>query len=608
MDSETFVYTPAFLRRKAVGYLTLAVVYSMFVLATTAVYARRMRAVRHHALWLNIIHVGSALGLSVLFCLGNAFRPTFPCFLNLWGYHALGFLWVFSFIARNLRFLFQYEYHQAKLRAPALDTRPVRTDGPGGCDTARLRPATRPAAAPWYDRLSFPALVQRIPWMRKRQLFSEPSLIRLLLGLLCLLFVYLVFVQTFSTRFRVAPLATRCDLAAEYVVVVGIMAVHLAVACPLFVFWTWGMDEAYGLRREVQVEIAIGYLSYALFQASFLARATLYPYFAGNMFLMAGLAAGHVMLVVAPLLYERDWMYQRRPSVTPSGLEVAPDLFPGRFKKKPSLLPSDAAATGLPAFLAGRVDDATDLMTFGAGGFTESLGDTAQFERLKLSAAKCFATELILFLEDYQCLKHHTVQATRTPDGALNPAQDHDTNSDPVVRTNPLQRLVALGRSPSQFLHKFHRPASQRAALASRRPNLTDPSVSIVDTLARLAPAAPPGDGGQASDHDHSDDGATTAEEDNTSEDGPARPRAHDPAAVPGSVQPLYYNFYLRYIRPDSDFAVNLPAHLVAPLEDAMRDRQFSLTMFDLAWREVLNMLFENVYPHYLRQRQRGEC
>ncbi|RKP39136.1 hypothetical protein BJ085DRAFT_37992, partial [Dimargaris cristalligena] len=306
MATDTFNYTPEFIRRKTIGYMTFAAIYTLLAVLTTILYLRRIRRAAHESLWLNLIHIVSALLLAILFCAGNAFRPHFPCFLNLWLYHIFGLLWVFSFIARNLRFLFQYEYHQAKLRAPTLDNQLTDLRDPAGLDAdpgvdakapsafalvlpgdtnpasaTSLKPLTtttphdhqqhHPLAPPpcnnhsprstedsssafsssssfhlrppskwltgtdpgtcalgaahsettrrWWSKLSFQALVQRIPWMRKRVIFSETYMIRTLACLLCALFVYLVFVQTYSTRFAATPvITTQCDVAFEYAV------------------------------------------------------------------------------------------------------------------------------------------------------------------------------------------------------------------------------------------------------------------------------------------------------------------------------------------------------------------------------------------------------
>ncbi|KAJ1971891.1 hypothetical protein H4R34_005595 [Dimargaris verticillata] len=70
--------------------------------------------------------------------------------------------------------------------------------------------------------------------------------------------------------------------------------------------------------------------------------------------------------------------------------------------------------------------------------------------------------------------------------------------------------------------------------------------------------------------------------------------------AVPRRLHSLYYNFYCRYIVPESDFAVNLSHPIVNNLESVMRTREYALDMFDAAHRAVLDLLFENVYPNYV--------
>ncbi|KAJ1976828.1 hypothetical protein H4R34_003827, partial [Dimargaris verticillata] len=370
MASKYFVWTNEFVRRKQMGYITLAGVYFVFVAATTAVYLHRTRRLLHQSLWLNAVHIGSALVLGMMFALNNAFAPWFPCFINLWGYHLFGFLWVFSFIARALRFLFQYEYHQAKLNAPTLGSQFKGLGGstPAGLDASPAhlpsqkqaeallaysiaQPAsegghashsTLPSHGPtaschsmalvarawsvppptkvssrhrvnlcdshctryawhrWWHQLQFKALMDRVPWIRKRRIFSERMLLQVLVVLLWALFVYLVFVQTFSPHFTVDPITTHCPVVAEYVLIYIILVIYICITCPAVLFWVWNTDEPYGLRRDLTVEIVLCMIFYPLFHFTSELAPQMAPYFSPSMFLFVGFFLGHIMLVVVP--------------------------------------------------------------------------------------------------------------------------------------------------------------------------------------------------------------------------------------------------------------------------------------------------------------------
>ncbi|KAJ1649413.1 hypothetical protein IWQ61_009496 [Dispira simplex] len=815
----------------------------MFVMVSTSLYFHFTQRARFQARWLNLIHILSAAALCVVFGVENAIQPHFPCFLDLWFYNILGFLWVFSFIARGLRFFFQYEYHQAKLQAPNLDSQVKDSKNPGGLDNFSVKaphssgfgqadndgqgsgndngtsiitmsvgtqrkwvpelsssstilahggdpgqgpgshsdsqhqssPPSLVVVPPvhpihWWDGLRFNAVMQRIPWVRRRKIFSEQYLIRALLVLLCILFVYLVFIQTFSAQFTIEPMVTECSAVAEFTILYFIMAVHFFAASPLFLFWAWGMDEAYGLRREIISEIVLGVLCFPLFLVFTRIHGQLQRYFMGNMFLFIGFFFVHVVVVVFPLFFGQNWVYLRKACMPSEHDPRSGDMvFVGKFKKKPSLNPQDLANTGLQSFMSARKPDdtCTDLMTFQSHGFTEILQDPNQFELFKKTAAKCFSSELTLFLEDYQCLKYHTLtvlqrayekaqrkvgeveQSVQTTPLSIVPSPTVEefilsSESPPMPAmlgpnthfapytmpsakpSGPLMRLLSLGRSASIFTRKREFNCSYRQAKKFGDKDATGSCVTIVKTLEQLDwaivaldwvtqtdacsvskgktknqddtvggvttnaptdrsvsndPLMESGKNGNNGDNGKDDEAAihaiqtancrspksdreelfapgkrftwsddshdpTTSTSSatgsnslpespidkvciasdlptNTNDDGDddsdiddwpqtssfvrtspstvSNTKSISGSKVPYKLHTLYYNFYQRYIVPDSDFAVNLPDRVVQALHQVMQHRTYKLDMFDMAHREVLNMLFENVYPNHLK-------
>ncbi|KAJ1648190.1 hypothetical protein IWQ61_010018, partial [Dispira simplex] len=119
---------PTALHTKAIIYSTCTAVYTLFVVVTTVLFVIRTRKDKYRSAKLMLIETTGTVYLCIVSGLSNAFTPHWPCFLNLWGLYLGSSLWLFGFIARTMRLLFQSEFHQAKLHVTALDAE-HSTDG-----------------------------------------------------------------------------------------------------------------------------------------------------------------------------------------------------------------------------------------------------------------------------------------------------------------------------------------------------------------------------------------------------------------------------------------------------------------------------------------------
>ncbi|PVU88481.1 hypothetical protein BB561_005827 [Smittium simulii] len=70
---------------------------------------------------------------------------------------------------------------------------------------------------------------------------------------------------------------------------------------------------------------------------------------------------------------------------------------------------------------------------------------------------------------------------------------------------------------------------------------------------------------------------------------------------IPNKLIGEFIKFYLKYLEQDTLLAVNVPVKILAPIQATIRNRRFTLGMFDEALQEVLSILYTNTYPVMLK-------
>ncbi|KAJ1959790.1 hypothetical protein IWQ62_004475 [Dispira parvispora] len=692
---------PTVLHTKAIIYSTCTAVYTLFVIVTSVLFVIRTRKDKYRSAKLMLIETTGTVYLCIVSGLSNAFTPHWPCFLNLWGLYLGLSLWLFGFIARTMRLLFQSEFHQAKLHITALDADNSSGDEKPTWD--RVLEKNELKSQSQTRRYRFGRFIERFSWDRKRHWFTERNLIRSTMGGIFIIFVYLTFIQIYSPRFTINPPNTRCDIAWEYAPMYVMVFLHIFVVCPLLTYWLSDIHDAYGLRRDLILETVIAAVSYVLFFSVLRLFGHLKAYFGNTLFLFMGLAIIHFVGVVVPLwktykkpvdsltledLEDPDEDDQStdapngapcdRPSRRSAGnesyklsqaikrqsynfmhppLEPPPPLFESdtlvgfqrgkpesvhnspvtSVKSRVSLAPPPIGSSGktLEHKILTSNTLQSSMTTNRWNGFIQLLSNPRRFENFKYYAAACFCTELTLFLEDYQQLKRRVYplyklrtseQSTRSKNALSLPASDN-TVARNVMQTTPfpmkLSQLPAVQdrrstlpvNSPATDNLSAHRPVPSTSTSTKPPPSpgitpaLPEPSAAldIIDLPMDQQEVSPPHVTIYETvgpvylplqmQYDYSN---------NNNDNNQVQQRlaiAQSPP-VPQHLCPLFYAFYRRYIDPESALALNMPGSYTREVNQNIRNNTFSITMFDEAHKEVLKMLYENVYPRFLKMRR----
>ncbi|KAJ1907708.1 hypothetical protein IWQ60_011810 [Tieghemiomyces parasiticus] len=306
------------IKGKAIIYISFTAVYVIFVVITTGLFIRRTRRDRHRSSRLIAIETIGTLSLCIIAGLGNAFNPHWPCFLNFWGLYIGVMFWFFGFTARTLHLLFQSEFHQAKLHVTALHpdaddesegaiSRANSVQGPTGLRHHRpqrwdqVLERNELKARVETRRYRFGRLLDRISWDRKRHWFAEKTLLLATAVAFGLVLIYLIMVQLNSPHVSVSPINTHCSRSWEYYFMYGLIGVHTTLISPMMAYWLWDMQDAYGLRTELIIEIAVATASYILFFTARDLVPAIRPYVTNTFFLFVGLSIIHFVSVVVPL-------------------------------------------------------------------------------------------------------------------------------------------------------------------------------------------------------------------------------------------------------------------------------------------------------------------
>ncbi|KAJ1972023.1 hypothetical protein H4R35_004914 [Dimargaris xerosporica] len=729
--------TAQFLQNKAIIYIVFTALYVVFVVATTVLFVLRTRSARYRPTKLMVIQTFGTLSLSIVSGLSNALQPYWPCFISLWGLYLGITLWLFGFVARILRLLFQSEIHQAKLHVTALhpDSEAYLqasggNDGFGAQCGAGFNPSSAaslppyPSSAPgpraamelnrprgkadWdqvlernelkstpmvQKRYPFGRMLDNISWARKSWWFSERILIRVFIGLVLIVVAYLVTVQTISPTMRIDPVSTRCNSKWEYILMYILMSLHVLVFCPLMTYWLRGMHDAYGLRRDLVIEVMVAAISYVLYLITTHVFGTYDIYFSSSMFLFIGSGIVHFIGVVIPL-----WKTYKQPApdTLPDDYDMYDDSEDQDSLAEPKERPqsedfnlarsikrisygytSGANGTGGPLTpirklqgppsadptkaspdhagnnigpasggggsygraAAGRIGAPTSQSRWNS--FVNLLQSPTKFEQFKYYAAACFCTELTLFLEDYQQLKsrvypcykpHERRSRPATPPSPIDPSLPVEIGLSPpnvarrrsVQTQSPKAAAATMSMNDGISVGKPHAPVEW--AEGSKRPTLrvfTDQGGEPLPDKGQVLSCSPhsttfsPALTDQL--HDEVPSGAHITIYDtigpiyrplklayNPGQDQflPQRMTLVKHPPVPQHLKSLFYSFYNRYIDPNSVLAINMPGPYVKEVANNIRDQSYTITMFDTAHREVLNMLYDNVYPRYLKMRR----
>ncbi|RUS19037.1 hypothetical protein BC937DRAFT_88045, partial [Endogone sp. FLAS-F59071] len=198
-----------------------------------------------------------------------------------------------------------------------------------------------------------------------------------------------------------------------------------------------------------------------------------------------------------------------------------------------------------------------------ADEFDRMLSNPVMFARFCRHCAQEFSAENTRFVEDYQLLKFMAMESFKNLCEECEEAPEISMGLDCTLYYNNTSETSMIG--PTTL------PSSPTIY------NIPPPSVSISQAIADFLPETFKEIKGESN-------GQTTSIE------------------VPERLRSAYFSFYSTFIKTEGMLEANLPAYVTSHLREQVEAGEYTLDMFELAKKEILNLLLFSTFPKFLDQ------
>ncbi|KAK9675283.1 hypothetical protein K7432_016537 [Basidiobolus ranarum] len=275
-------------------YYPLTIAWNFILISTTILFIMQHNspAIRYRSITLSVFMV---IGNSLVTTLYLGREPTydqFPCFVNIWVSSVGMPLWLTAVAGRFARLAFLYHFSQAKL---------VAGQGSQNVNDHYIDIMPKEKIA------SPPTLVLDQNWYyRHREKFTTKYIVKLISGALALQLALTLLVQVFTTKFQITPTIAlgHCLVGWEFIPIYLTSAFYVFVLCPLFISWLRGVNDAYGIKRELMADFTLGvvaFLLYILFAALPILKGVIRVFPAAHWSVVA-LMISHIFSIVLPTI------------------------------------------------------------------------------------------------------------------------------------------------------------------------------------------------------------------------------------------------------------------------------------------------------------------
>ncbi|KAK9670891.1 hypothetical protein K7432_017293 [Basidiobolus ranarum] len=143
-------------------------------------------------------------------------------------------------------------------------------------------------------------------YYKHREKFTTKYIVRLIIGALAFQMALTLLVQAFTTKFQITPTMAlgNCLVGWEFIPVYLTSAFYVFVLCPLFITWLRGVNDAYGIKRELMADFTLGvtaFILYILFAALPSLKDTIKVFPAAHWSVVA-LMISHIFSIVLPTI------------------------------------------------------------------------------------------------------------------------------------------------------------------------------------------------------------------------------------------------------------------------------------------------------------------
>ncbi|KAJ1912462.1 hypothetical protein IWQ60_009656 [Tieghemiomyces parasiticus] len=587
--------TPELNTRKVV-YIVVAFVYAIYSIYTSALfYVRSKRNDYLTKRAVNLVMIQSIANLPcVIILILYSGLQLFPCFLVMWTYYLTFIVWGVVLILRSMILIYQkqmnevqFALHQHHNYQHSILSDRTYTDSDLG----------------EHSRSRLAGLRIRLQTIRSRRVqFHDTIIRRAILAGLSLAVIIAVVVQAVSPRMTLSPLMVFCGVPMwEFMPYYVWQFFFTCIISPILLYLMYGFRDAFGIRYELVFSMTVAFIFLPLYMIWFFAMpASVNAAFPVTLWPAASLAVCHFVTVVVPLILSRRFLMFQRELIGPQQ--------DTRWQQ-----------------------------------FSDMLNQPDTFAEFTESAAACFCPELVIFLQRYQHLKVHVIRYYET---ILR--QDRDNDSDSALPSDMGPLTGVKGESYLDGTQQLSVTDDGATLPASPQRKVSQNTVVGDGFTDPLRCPLPPTDGEAESKtespHQHlspiSIDDADRDHPGALNCDVPMTPRTVEQmdakefqfegelvrmtdtvmealrsraslrdlfhnygGELPGLSIPIQreiHNIYTAFVPANAELAINLKFISAHMLSAAIENKEYSLTMYDEAFREALNMLYFNVFPKHL--------
>ncbi|KAJ1960320.1 hypothetical protein GGI12_003865 [Dipsacomyces acuminosporus] len=362
-----------------------------------------------------------------------------------------------------------------------------------------------------------------------------------------------IVISVVNKDFSLNPMNIACELVWGFVPMYAIACAFLAIICPVLLFITWGLKEAYGIRKDLIICVTSGIVGSILM----IIWEFKFPQFDdiwSDLFFVWDYAfLIHIFSVVVPLWHATRHMRKldhHLRSESPGSTSTV------------TLMKSEDAVSSEPALPTRVVRFEEKVIKHKEYGkfrqaFVHVLDDPALYAQFRDFSCACFCSELISFIDEYQTLKVLTLIALG----------QHEYSAEPVYRAYN----TPLMQSPMSAMFVVPEDGNHSDSIADlpRNVNLSKLHNSVTVGILEAAKEIYP------------DRGFNHA------------------TMFPPALMDTLVMIFSTYINSSSPTAVNVPQIMIRRIQEKLNKNQLYLTILDDVKDEVLYMLYLNVFTRF---------
>ncbi|KAK9701440.1 hypothetical protein K7432_011708 [Basidiobolus ranarum] len=182
-------------------------------------------------------------------------------------------LWLLAVGGRFLRLAFLYHFSQAKLMAGSNNSvngelTVVHVESGDDQSLVETNTLHKAFVSRQQSSVFIPITILDENWYyRHRNKFTTKAIFKFILGGLLLQIALTGLVQAFSTKFAILPSPARgnCLTGWEFTPVFLTSGFYVFAMCPIFISWLKGVNDAYGIKRELTADFTVGVASFVLY-------------------------------------------------------------------------------------------------------------------------------------------------------------------------------------------------------------------------------------------------------------------------------------------------------------------------------------------------------